>query len=167
MPDYYINNKGEQVTILDIPDEVEKRFEDYIDEHGRKIGGYLAMVPNTKRYKRWLKYRDSFGHCSLDKIRDQDRCSSYILKYITKAIQCEYNGEPFLQPGDRNIRASMGLNRCKKVRFDVDIKNTAFYYDLIEYLGKPIITDFCDIFQDLTPVQLDYVIGLLERYNFI
>lgn len=149
---------------LFVPERIPKRVDfDIVD--GRKVGGHIEMVPNTPRYLAWHHYK--LGHCSLEKIRNQDRCSSYILKYITKAVQVEFGGDCFLSKGDRILRASKGLNRCRKVRFDVDIKNTGFYYDLIEYLGKPIITDFCDIFQDLDSVQLDYVIGLLERYDFI
>lgn len=151
-------------SCLSVPERIPKRL-DYEIVDGRKVGGHIALVPNTKGYLKWDDYR--LGHCSLEKIRNQDRCSSYILKYITKAVQFEFGGESFLSKGDRILRASKGLNRSKKVRFDIDIKNTPFYYDLIEYLGQPIATDFCDIFQDLTPVQLDYVIGLLERYNFI
>lgn len=150
---------------LSVPEKIPKRVDYELDAYGRKVGGYIEWVPNTPGYLKWDNYK--MGFCSLERIRDQDKCSSYILKYITKSVQIEFGGENFLSKGDRILRASTGLNRCKKIDFDVDIKNTGFYYDLVEYLGKPIITDFCDIFQDLTPVQLDYVVGLLERYGFI
>lgn len=152
-------------SCLSVPEYIPKRVDYVLDEYGRKIGGYIKMVPNTPGYLKWDNYK--MGHCSLERVRDQDRCCSYILKYITKSVQVEFGGESFLSKGDRILRASTGLNRCKKIDFDVDIKNTDLYSELVAYLGKPIVTEFTDIFQDLNPEQLNFVIALFERYGFI
>lgn len=41
----------------------------YVNEHG---------------YLTWKQYEKKFGYISMSKINDMDRCSSYILKYMTK-----------------------------------------------------------------------------------
>lgn len=146
------------------PELIPKRV-DYNIVDGRKVGGRIEWVPNTPGYLSWDNYK--LGWCSLERIRNQDRCSSYILKYITKSVQCEFGGESFLSKGDRILRASKGLNRAKKIDFDVDIKNTDFYSELCDFLGKPLVFDFCDIFQDLDAEQLNFVVDLLEKYKFI
>lgn len=39
---------------------------------------------NNNGYLSWKQYDKKFGFMSMDKIKDQDKCSSYILKYMTK-----------------------------------------------------------------------------------
>lgn len=40
----------------------------------------------NKDFSTWLQYEKKFGYCSLGKIRDKERVSSYITKYIAKSI---------------------------------------------------------------------------------
>ncbi|MBQ9135839.1 MAG: hypothetical protein IJX66_07095 [Lachnospiraceae bacterium] len=39
---------------------------------------------NKNDYLTWKQYEKKFGYISMDKVKDQDRASSYILKYMTK-----------------------------------------------------------------------------------
>ena len=157
--------KGIPDSCLFVPELIPKRFDyDFID--GRKVGGHIEWVPNTPGYLSWSNYK--LGWCSLERIRDQDRCSSYILKYITKAVQKEFGSDMFLSKGDRIIKCSLGLKRASKFSFSVDLKNTGLWYDIVEYLGRPQSYDFCDLFQDLTAEQLSYVLYLIEdKYGYL
>lgn len=42
------------------------------------------LVLNNNGYITWKKYGDRFGYMSMDTIKDKEKVSSYILKYITK-----------------------------------------------------------------------------------
>lgn len=42
------------------------------------------LFTNTNGYLDWKQYHNKFGFISMDHIRDMDKCSSYILKYMTK-----------------------------------------------------------------------------------
>lgn len=42
------------------------------------------LVQNEQGFMEWKQYRKKFGYISMDKIKDADRASSYILKYMTK-----------------------------------------------------------------------------------
>ena len=148
---------------LFVPEFIPKRVDYTLDDFGRKVGGHIIMVPNTPCYLSWSNYK--LGWVSLEKIRNQDRCSSYILKYITKSVQKEFGGENFLSKGDRILRASKGLKRATKISFDVDIKYSGLWYDIVQYLGRPIEFDFCDIFQDLTADQISYILHLIEKWG--
>ena len=52
--------------------------------------GYFYGIPETDvtcnayGYFSWGRYAERFGYCSLDKIKDKDRCDNYITKYISK-----------------------------------------------------------------------------------
>lgn len=39
---------------------------------------------NQNGYYSWRKYEKKFGFISMDRVKDMDKCSSYILKYMTK-----------------------------------------------------------------------------------
>lgn len=42
------------------------------------------LYTNRYGYLTWKQYEKNFGFISMDKINDMDKCSSYILKYMTK-----------------------------------------------------------------------------------
>lgn len=54
--------------------------------------GYFYGIPvddvqmNAHGYYEWSGYSKRFGYCSLDKIKDKDRCDNYITKYISKEM---------------------------------------------------------------------------------
>ncbi len=49
------------------------------------------IIINKNGYLTWKKYNDKFGYMSMDTIKDKDKVSSYILKYITKDISKNVN----------------------------------------------------------------------------
>lgn len=42
------------------------------------------LYTNRYGYLTWMQYEQKFGFISMDRIKDIDKCSSYILKYMTK-----------------------------------------------------------------------------------
>lgn len=44
------------------------------------------FVLNNNGYLDWIEYKKKFGYISLSKIRNQEACSKYITKYITKEM---------------------------------------------------------------------------------
>jgi hypothetical protein len=52
----------------------------------------------------WLPYRAKFGFCDLEPIRDRQRVSSYVTKYITKDLS-----KCVKESGKHLFRASLGL----------------------------------------------------------
>jgi len=54
--------------------------------------GYFYGIPetdvqiNSHGYYEWSRYSKRFGYCSLDEIKDKDRCDNYITKYISKEM---------------------------------------------------------------------------------
>lgn len=66
--------KGIRPGDLVVPQFIQKRTK----------GKALKMVRNTKGYARWSQYADKFGYISMEKIRDKQKVSSYITKYISK-----------------------------------------------------------------------------------
>lgn len=70
------------------------------------------LVPNTKKYVDWAYYSKKLGFFSCSSIRSQERCSSYITKYITKDLAS-------LPKGQRCFMASKGLHKPDLV-FDED-----------------------------------------------
>ncbi len=83
------------------------------------------IVVNRNGYLTWKQYNDKFGYMSMDKIRDKDKVSSYILKYITKD-----SAKNVTELNARLYYASKGLNTAelifrsntvrKKFNFDWD-----------------------------------------------
>lgn len=47
---------------------------------------------NKNGYLTWKQYEKKFGYISMDKVKDQDKASSYILKYMTKDIDKNVTG---------------------------------------------------------------------------
>lgn len=63
------------------------------DDGAWHVHGFIkGIVPsdlyiNSYGYLTWSQYEQKFGFISMDRIRDIDKCSSYILKYMTKDSQ--------------------------------------------------------------------------------
>ena len=65
---------------------------------------------NQFGYSTWKQYEKNFGFISMDRIQDLDKCSSYILKYMTK---CEDKNVTEL---NRHLYyCSKGLNKAKEL----------------------------------------------------
>ena len=52
----------------------------------RMTDGTLQQVPNTKHYLDWPAFSSRYGYFSCSRIRDNDRCATYVSKYITKEL---------------------------------------------------------------------------------
>lgn len=61
---------------------------------------------NQYSYIGWIKYEEKFGYISIDRIRDIEHCSKYILKYITKEIS-----QNVYSLGNHLYYSSNGLNK--------------------------------------------------------
>ena len=87
----FINNyntrslpEGQHISYLIIP---EKHKDGAWHMHGL-ISGIKPedLYTNKYGYLVWKQYEDKFGYISMDYIKDIERCSSYIMKYITKDL---------------------------------------------------------------------------------
>lgn len=89
-----------------------------------------------KGYKNWADYEKRFGFCSFDFIRDKNRISSYITKYITKDLSRCVN-----EVNSCMFYSSKGL-KCKQVvsQGEICIDGIDFDYDN-EYVSVKIIRE--------------------------
>lgn len=65
----------------------ERHFDGAWHLHGL-VKGILKkhLFINSNGYLDWKQYSKKFGYISMGKIRNRDRCASYVTKYITKDI---------------------------------------------------------------------------------
>lgn len=65
----------------------ERHYDGAWHMHGL-VKGILKkhLFVNDNGYLDWKQYSKKFGYISMGKIRNRDRCSSYVTKYITKDI---------------------------------------------------------------------------------
>ena len=72
----------------------------------------------------WLPYAEKFGFCDFEFIRDQERCSSYVTKYISKELYKTIDNL-----GAHCYYCSTGLKRAERIikAFDI-IKNIEYNY---------------------------------------
>lgn len=96
----------------------------------------------------WPAYQAKYGWCTLEPIKDRDRCASYIAKYVTKAMRDsapagalagdkkEGFKELSFRPGAKMYFASHGLQRAKEVwRGSLDIQDDYPWSFTNEYVG--------------------------------
>lgn len=93
--------------ISGIPEEELKKFAlseklpKYI--HNKLKGGFDVYE--------WKSYRKKFGFCDLERIRDKNKCSSYVTKYITKDLL-----ESVSELNHKSYYCSQGLNRAIEIK---------------------------------------------------
>lgn len=68
------------------------------------------LKKNNKVFE-WVSYRKKFGFCDLELIRDKDRASSYVTKYITKDLL-----ESVSELNHKSYYCSQGLNRAVEIK---------------------------------------------------
>lgn len=144
--------RGIRPQDLYVPDMILKRFD--VNDYESEFSTELRWVPNTPGYLRWRDY--TLGFMDLSPVRDHFRCSSYILKYITKSMQ----RNDFLVKGDHILLHSQGLRKSIEIcKSDIDYK---VLYPLIQSeFGSPLIYQFCDVFQDVPMDKIDGVLNYL------
>lgn len=77
--------------------------------HGLFHGLYPDdLYTNANGYLSWEKYDRRFGYISLDSVRDKDKVSSYIVKYLTKDVD-----KNVTEAGCHLYYASKGLNSAE------------------------------------------------------
>lgn len=59
----------------------------------------------------WLGYSDKFGFCDLEPIRDKDRASSYVTKYVTKNLENSVK-----EVNAKMYYCSRGLNKSREIK---------------------------------------------------
>lgn len=59
----------------------------------------------------WVTYRKKFGFCDLEKIRDKNKCSSYVTKYITKDLLNSVK-----ELNHKTYYCSQGLKRATEIK---------------------------------------------------
>lgn len=85
-------------------------------------------------YYNWQRYADKFGFCSLGRVRSQEACARYTLKYLTKDLARSNSGF-----GANLYSASQGLNRALRTRIYgrcPDLENIATYGTEFARLGE-------------------------------
>lgn len=71
----------------------------------------LNKLENGEEIYNWPGYQKRFGNCDIEPIRDKDRVSSYVTKYVTKDLESsikELNAKMYY--------CSKGLNRAKVLK---------------------------------------------------
>lgn len=85
----------------------------------------LDKLKDGRPLYNWPAYQEKYGWCTLEPIRDKDRCATYVAKYITKA----FSGATAPEGGDKEsvisvaslpagaklYYASRGLERAKEI----------------------------------------------------
>ena len=80
--------------------------------HGFILGLPLEHLrKNENGYLDWFPYRNKFGYISIDKIRDKEASSCYILKYITKNLN-----NCVKEVGAHMYYCSQGLKRAEVIK---------------------------------------------------
>jgi len=115
--------------------------------------GYFRGIPqsdvvcNPYGYFSWERYANRFGYCSLDVIKDKDRCDNYITKYISKDM-----GGQAIGKNKKLYYASRGLNTAEVV----------YQAYTLESMKKPDFeNDFVQIKWLNTFAEVKALVGLL------
>ena len=89
-----------------LPPEQLKKFK-IGDKMGKKIA---EKVKQGEEVFSWIGYSKKFGFCDLEKIKDHDSVSKYVMKYITKEL-----GKCVTALNENMYFHSQGLNKAKIV----------------------------------------------------
>lgn len=79
---------------------------DYLPKHMNK------MILEGRELYNWIPYADKFGFVSLEKIKDTERVSKYITKYISKDLTDTQKKRKY----KKLYYSSRGLNVAKKIK---------------------------------------------------
>ena len=83
----------------------------------------------------WQSYFEKFGFCDFEFIRDQEKCSSYVTKYISKELYKTVNNLGF-----HTYYCSQGLKRAEKIFKQNVIFDNDFQYDFSnDYVSVKIL----------------------------
>ena len=68
---------------------------------------------NEHGYLDWQEYKDKFGYCSIDKIKNKEAVSKYITKYIRKSFDTDRG---ITEKESKLYYSSRGLKRPEKIK---------------------------------------------------
>jgi hypothetical protein len=71
----------------------------------------LNKLKNGEEIYNWLGYQKRFGNCDIEPIRDKERVSSYVTKYVTKDLE-----NSIKELNAKMYYCSRGLNRSKVIK---------------------------------------------------
>lgn len=84
----------------------------------------LNKIDNDEIIYNWIPYADKFGFCDIEYIKNQEKCSSYVTKYISKELYKTINNL-----GMHSYYCSLGLKRAEKVLKSKCTFDSDFDYD--------------------------------------
>lgn len=97
----------------------------------------LNKIDNNELIYKWLPYDKKFGFCDFEYIKNQEKCSSYVTKYISKELYKTINNL-----GMHCYYCSLGLNRAEKILKEKCIFDKDFDYDFTnDYVSVKILTE--------------------------
>ena len=71
----------------------------------------LNKIDAGEEIYNWVGYQERFGNCDIEPIRDKDRASSYVTKYVTKDL-----ANSIKELNAKMYYCSQGLNRAKEIK---------------------------------------------------
>lgn len=85
---------------------------------------------NENGYLDWKNYKEKFGYCSIDVIKNKEAVSKYITKYISKSLE---GGKGVTQKEKKLYYCSRGLKKPKKIKegilYGYQIEKIPFNYE--------------------------------------
>ena len=71
----------------------------------------LNKIDSGEEIYNWVGYQKRFGNCDIEPIKDKDRASSYVTKYVTKDL-----ANSIKELNAKMYYCSQGLNRAKEIK---------------------------------------------------
>lgn len=104
---------------------------------GDKMGKKIAdKVKKGETVYNWLSYSEKFGFCSLEPIKDIERCGVYITKYLTKDINAM---KSVRELGEHLYFHSKGLNKALVLK-----KGYCFDIPIPDYINEYVAVSWHD-----------------------
>lgn len=107
---------------------------------------------NEYGYLDWQEYKDKFGNCSIDKVRNQEAVSKYITKYIRKSFDTDRGVS---EKESKLYYSSRGLKRPQKKK-EGSLKTGQVYKIPFDYENDYVRTGI------LTKKQYEQVVKMLD-----
>lgn len=94
--------------------------------------GFLMGLPiehleyNENGYLDWFAYKEKFGYCSIDKIRNHEAVSKYVTKYISKNLaDCVKELNAHMYYASQGLKRAVEIKRGMLVDYNIpwDFKN--------------------------------------------
>ena len=129
----YIKDLGQFIRNIRRDTDTELKYLLIPEQHkdgAWHIHGYFKglsdsqVTMNAYGYYNWIEYSKRFGYCSLDKIKDKNKCDSYITKYISKDL-----GGTAVEKNKKLYYVTRGLNTAETIHTDYVAETAQFKCD--------------------------------------